>query len=580
MGMFFVVRSNRDASRRIAAAIAASEQMGFSQPTIFKAAEAELYVFPKRGQKQVNAIALPNGDFVVACGTFIYRGKFGEAALRTFYDDFTGDFSILREAICHFGIIVRKGPLLQIAGDPVGGYHIFRDALANIVSSSFLVAASTIERLTLTTQGIYEYVFNGVVSGNDTLVDELALVPVGAALCIGSDGARLDQPKLEPPREVLHLARQALFDRSFAELEHLFGMLAQSFGDRITCALSGGYDSRLILAMLRRCGCRPRVYVYGRSEDPDVSIASSIARAEGFSLDVVDKEKKTVVSSENFAEAAMRNFLASDGYTWGGMFNNGAEQQQCAERVAGDAIALNGGGGEIFRNFFYLLDGRYTPRQLLWSFYAQFDPHTCTDRLDARRYFGELERKIIELVGPATTLDRPTVEWLYHRFRCRSWDGRIDTINSQYGHTGLPFLNLRITELAARIPIRWKHHGSFEAELIRTADKRLASYRSTHGHSFAEPPPWPARVRDFATYLRPPSMRRLSYRVKNRLLRQRQWTGYLAPSYVQAALPGGVKALRAFFHPERLNDPDQLARVLSLEYLVRHFGSRCRLDCD
>jgi asparagine synthase (glutamine-hydrolysing) len=577
MGLFFLARADAKASR-VAAALGVATQMGFPPPTVLRTEAADVYLFPKRGQNAASVVTFPNGDFVAACGTFVYRAQVGEAGLRRFYEDFSGDFSILHEAICHFAIIIWKDRRLQVSADPVGVYHIFRDELAGVVSSSFLVAAATIDRLTLATQGIYEYVFNGVISGNDTLIDELTLVPIGASLTLTAGEARLEQPRLEAPQAALPATRQELMDKSFAELDRLFGALAGCFGDRISCSLSGGYDSRLILGMLRRCGTRPRVFVYGRPDDPDVAIASSIARGEGFHLEVIDKEQHNVRAPDDFEETAARNFLASDGYTWGGIFNNGAEQQERANRVAGGAISLNGGGGEIFRNFFYLLDGCYTPRQLLWSFYAQFDPATCTQRFAASRYFRELERKLIELVGTIPRLERPTVEWLYHRFRCRSWDGRIDTINGQFGYTGLPFLSVRISDLAARIPIRWKHHGSFEAELIRTVDKRLAAYGSTHGHNFAESPPWRSRVSDFGTYLRPTSLRRLSYRVQNRLPRRLPWTGYLEPSYVEAALPGGRDALREFFHLERLNDPQQLARVLSLEYFVRHFGGRCRFD--
>jgi hypothetical protein len=52
--------------------------------------------------------------------------------------------------------------------------------------------------------------------------------------------------------------------------------VAASFGDRVTCALSGGYDSRLILALLRRHGVSPRVYVYGPPGDKDVELARTI----------------------------------------------------------------------------------------------------------------------------------------------------------------------------------------------------------------------------------------------------------------------------------------------------------------
>src|SRR5262249_28333328 len=160
-----------------------------------------------------------------------------------------------------------------------------------------------------------------------------------------------------------------------------------------------------------------------------------------------------VTDLDEFSAIVAQNYVGVDGYSWEGLFNNGGEQEQRAARGAGRAVALNGGGGEIFRNFFYLRDRRYSVRQLLWSFYAQFDPCCCTDMFDEEKYFFQLERKIFEIIGSLDWLERPTIEWLYHRFRCRSWDGRVDTINAQCAFTWLPFLHPRITELAARIPV-------------------------------------------------------------------------------------------------------------------------------
>ena len=312
--------------------------------------------------------------------------------------------------------------------------------------------------------------------------------------------------------------------------------------------------------------------------DRDIAIASTIARGEGFALDVIDKECRIVIDPAEFSEIVARSYLAADGYCWDGLFNNGAEQEQRAARGAGGAIVLNGGGGEIFRNFFYLRDQPYSVRQLLWSFYAQFDPHACTESFKGERYFCDLERKILELVGPVKWLERPTIDWLYHRFRCRSWDGRADTINSQYGFTGLPFLNTRITDLASQIPVRWKNHGAFEAELIRLADARLASYSSIYSYNFLSSAPFGARMRDFTSYFRPLMLRRFVHRVKHRWHRGSLWRGYLASTYVNAVLPDGVQAMRSFFRLDRVGDPAQLARILSLEYLVRQFGHRLQFD--
>lgn len=578
MGMFFVARGPRR-ERVAAAALRTGEELGFSHPRMLAAGETTIYVYPKRGQDKANALAFENGDFIAACGSFIYRGRTGEEALRLFHDAFDGSAAPFRDTICNFAVVVRKGGRIHIAGDAGGGYHIFRDGAAHMVSSSFLVAASALERATLLTQAVYEYVFNGVISGGDTLVNEISLVPIGGSIVIEGDEARLIQPLLEPPHASSSLSRAELMEQSLGELDNAFRTIVRAFGDKITCALSGGHDSRLILAMLMRCGCVPRVYVYGHPSDPDVMVATRIAASEGFALETRDKDASAIIPPERFAAQVRQNYRASDGYVWSGIFNNGAEEEERARRVAAGAIALNGGGGEIFRNFFYLPNRRYTLREILWSFYAQFDPRACTPLFIAERYFRDLERKLLELVGVAGPLERATVEWLYHRFRCRAWDGRIDTINAQYGFTGLPFQHPPITQLGASIPIRWKNYGAFELELIRRANRRLASYPSAYGYNFASPPPLSARAKALATYLRPPWLRRLTHRIKHRW-RADDDPRYRAADYVKEVLPGGIDSMRAFFRIDRIKDPSQMARILSLEYLVCQFGAKLRFEAE
>jgi len=479
----------------------------------------------------------------------------------------------------HYAVGIKKGCRTEIRLDRFGGYHLFYSLAFGVASSSFYAICSVLNRLTLTQQGACEYVFNGVVSGDETLFKEVALAPIGATIVVNARGLEILRPTLRVTRAFAADERDASLERSIGLLDRYFAAAIRNFGDRVNCALSGGYDSRLMLACLRRHGVNPRVYVYGRRPEKDVRFALEIARREGFALDVIDKSARPTIPPVDFVEAARRNFLAVDGYHYAGIFHNGAEIGESARRVRGNAIAFSGGGGEIFRNFFHLRDREYTIREILWSFYSQFDPATCTVAFDRERYYDGLEKKIMELLASdEPRLPRPTVEWLYHSFRCRAWDGKVDSIASRYGYTAMPYLERAITEHASGLPLAWKNHGSYEAELIRRIDHRLASYPSTYGHDFSSPPPPRRRIADYATYLRPPWLRRYTYRLRHvrPLLADRP--GYLACPYRNAVLPGGLIALRRLFRLEQVHDDAQFTRILSLEYALRSFGSCVTLE--
>lgn len=580
MGGFFLVsiRPNEDRSPGLRKLKQAFAELGFSAPDIVEAEDYVFAAYPSFVSRSIAMKRYPNGDFVFVCGTCISDDGIGTEAGVKLYR--CPQKSELQGALMgHYAVVIKRNNRTEIQLDDFGGYHLFYNLDAGIISTSFYAICSALGRLTLPQQSACEYVFNGVVSGNETLFGEVALAPIGATIRVGPRGIEVARPMLRPTRSFTLATRTQSLDISMAVLDRYFGAVAHNFGDRVGCALSGGYDSRLMLAFMRRHGVRPRVFVYGGTTESDVAIAGQIARCEGFPLAVIDKSDRPIIVPEEFAATVHRNFLAQDGYGWGGIFQNDAEIDESARRVRDNAIAFNGGGGEIFRNFFYLPNREYAVRELLWSFYSRFDPADCTNVFDSGSYYRGLEAKIADLLGgDERRLPRPAVEWLYHSFRCRSWDGKVDSIAARYGFTAMPYLEPPVTQHASALRLCWKDHGAYEAELIRRADRRLAGYPSAYGHDFSGAPTLSRRLADYATYLRPPRLRRYSYRLKHLRRRTGDWPGYLARSYRDAVLPGDLTHVRRLFRLDRVADADQLARILSLEYALRQFGSRVKLE--
>ncbi|HEY1260093.1 MAG TPA: hypothetical protein VGF34_12680 [Stellaceae bacterium] len=579
MGGFFLLLSppDRDPTPQRTLLQEGFAELGFGSPEIVEADGYFLAAYPSLLGGAPALKRYRDGDFLFTCGTCLSERGIGIAAASAFYDcrpSLVGD-----EIMGHYAAVIRKNGRTSIKLDRFGGYQLFYSLEAGIVCSSFYAICLALKSLTLSQQSACEYVFNGVVSGNDTLFREVALAPIAATIRVSPTGLEIERPKLAVTRRFTKESRAASLDRSIALLDRYFAAVARQPVARINCALSGGYDSRLILACLRRHGITPCVYVYGGAAEKDVRLAAAIADCEGFHLDIIDKADQPIVSPANFVDTAHRNFLACDGYGYGGIFQNNAEIDESARRVHGNAIAFNGGGGEIFRNFFYLTDREYSIREFLWSFYSRFDPALCTPVFDSAGYYHGLERKVAELVGSdEPRLPRPTIEWLYHAFRCRSWDGKVDSVAARYGFTAMPYLERSITEHASALPLAWKNHGAYEAELIRRADPRLAAYRSIYGHDFSGPPPLSRRVGDYMTYLRPPWLRRYTYRVRHLRPQPADWPGYLAAPYRESALPGGATILGRLFRLQRIADAAQFARILSLEYALRQFGSRVGVE--
>ena len=267
-------------------------ELGFAPPEIVEAQEYIFGAYPKFQNRSADLKRYPNGDFAFVCGTCLSEGT-GLAPPDLLYEVAVAASPISEAIMGHYAAVVKKDGRTKIKLDGFGGYHLFYNLEARIVSSSFYAICSILPFLTLSQQSAYEYVFNGVVSGNETLFSEVKLAPIQATIVVSRHALEIVRPELSVTRTFNSTRRDASLRESIALLDRYFGAVARSFGDHVRCALSGGYDLRLILAYLRRHGMNPSVYVYGSARDPDVLLAQEIARSEGFALDVIDKDDRS-----------------------------------------------------------------------------------------------------------------------------------------------------------------------------------------------------------------------------------------------------------------------------------------------
>ncbi len=548
-------------------------QMGFAAPRYIDQGACGLWLFPKLGQTEISYLDCGNGDFVCATGTLFSRGRRGTAVLREIYDGFGGGTGVAPTVRGVFHLILRKQGILYLVNDAAGLLSVYVNADRRVFSSSWLAVCRLADHLTLSTQSAYEYVFNGSVLGNCTLVREVGLLALNSHVEFGSGAPRLiiRSPVIpRPPRG----SREELLEESLRLLRGYFRELVEAFPAGFNCALSGGYDSRLILGLLLEQGAAPNLFVYGRDTDDDVGVAKTIAAGEGLDLFTLDRSTRDRCGPEAFPEQVRRNFYGSDGGSYGGLFNWDSESSEVRRRTADGRACLNGGGGEVFRNFFYLPNRRFTMRQLLWSFYGQFEPRWTTAEFDEDSHFAALESKVAETLGDSNpNLERHVIEWLYPHFRCRSWVAKEMQFGNRAGTQLNPFLDDRISQWAGSLSIDLKDLGRFEAELIRRVNPRLAAYLSAYGHSFTADPPWPYRVAYQLGQWRSPRLRRVMFRLRARTRRGRhQFHGYGAPAYIHSLFGDQPCGMSRLFRLERVGSDAQWHRIWALEYLCRELS--------
>lgn len=518
-------------------------------------------------------------DLVAVAGTLTCDGEIGEAALRALLAMAPltePDWSRLGGQFVAF---LRAGGRSFLFTDYFAAFQLFHDSGRRFFSTSLLSAARALPKLSLDPQSVYEFAFNVVPIGDDTVLREIKRLGPERIVELAEGGAVLHDVAKPLPSEP---AEMPLPERIALHKERLGTVLAphiRRFGDNIVCPLSGGLDSRLLLAALKAEGSRPNVYVYGSEGDADVRIAEAIGAARGFRVERIDKEAHRAPDPDRFAEQVERNFHDYDGLpNFGTLFDAGGHAFARDRRHAGGALAASGGCGEVYRNFFFLPDRPVPAAAVARTFFARYLQADLTAAFDEREFLRAIEDKILAalgLAGERSPLPRAIVEQIYPRVRCRALFGKEISDESRYGAYLMPFFDHRIVAAGIALPMALKNAGRFEAMLIQTIDPDLAALPSAYGHDFAGPPSWGHRFGEWSTRIRPAWARQKSYAARRRLGPVTdEHGGLLAPDYLGRVIDLDFPVMRRFFRPERVTDNGLSRRIACLELFAARLGSK------
>jgi len=514
-------------------------------------------------------------------GTLWYRGRFGSEALALLLAELSScragdrgtsgvqDAVDARELRGSFVAVLFNRESAWLLADPLGLVQVYGSADRRFYSTSWLAAAAYDDDQRLDEDASIEYVLLGAAHSESTPARAVHRVPQGTAV---------DLVRRSPVRWIPSSAWDAAgppadaeeaVDSIVAHLSRVFREVAAAFPSRTRAALSGGFDSRSIVAGLLAVGERPELFVYGNPESDDVRIASRIAAACELELSVFDKEQ---MNSE-FRPLELENLVESafffDGLPNDGVIDPGADRMTRRQQSASGYIALNGGGGEVLRNFFHLADGDFAPRDIVLAFYRAFDSAVLRRAAALDRYQERLAASISNAVGGSDSkgkLSRRQVELAYPLFRCRYWMGTNNSVALRTGAFSTPLVDLQLVRLSCGLPLAWKNAGALQSRIVSALHSPIAAHLSSYGFRFSEGPGLRARFADFLSRVRPVRARPLINAARRFLSSSR-----VKPEVVsrfRSILPGDWQ-LDAALDARRLGDDAAFSRLLSVELFAR-----------
>ncbi len=579
MGGWYISRRGPDTDKTLAQTEAARAQFarqGFTQFIALSTKTHTGFACPHILGGPAHFVSQGN-DWIAVAGTIFYEGTNTDAALLKMLGNFSFPFSNWEKIDGQFAAIIAKDNNIYIFNDFFGNFQIFHDPLVDSVTTSFLSLATQRQTLTPNTQGIYEFVFNTFPTGDDTVFNEIIRLGASRQFVLNDiSHAEIVSKPLSEPRPWSDDRIDPILDRMRQNIDR--GVSA--WNGNVQAPLTGGLDSRLILALLRDRGVKPHLYVYGSDGDDDVEVAKSITNGEGYDLEIFNKTTWRHIEPDAFASQVEQNFHEIDALaTDESLFDNGANAFARKQRQSDGALAVSGGCGEIFRNFFFLPDRPMRALNIVRAFYSGYDKAELTDRFSPHRYEMNLAHKLERtLEAKSELLSRRRIEELYPRFRCRAFFGRELSIVGTLGGYLMPFLDYGLVNQTLDIPFKKRRAGALQSELIAKIDPRLAAYSSNYGHSFDRAPGLGHVLAESSTVYRPNQLRKSSYAIRNRLDRKAEPMGLLSDAYLGQVIDLGFPFMRRYFKVDCIKNQRFYSRVASIEYLAAFLGSRLKLD--
>lgn len=221
---------------------------------------------------------------------------------------FTGEFSVVidtpYEVIC-FVDRVRSIPL----------FYMQKNNNLIISDDAYYIKNATDTRIN--EKNLLEFLVTGYVTGDETLFDDLKQINSGEIMVYNKDTEILKKRFYHRYiyKEKFNLSEDEMLDLLDSVLTNVFKRLVESTISKkmhIFVPLSGGLDSRIIVAILKKYGIEDvTCFSYGKKRNLDAKISRQVAEALGYKWLFVEYTKKKW--DEYYHSEEMRSYIKYSG---------------------------------------------------------------------------------------------------------------------------------------------------------------------------------------------------------------------------------------------------------------------------
>lgn len=440
------------------------------------------------------------GDAVFSVGTPIYKNLNYADTLIYLLLDFKNDKLDSEKLFGHYNLVFYTKGNISVLCDSLNVKHLYTDVQHRFYTSSFLVAAAAYKgKITLNRNAIYEKLLSGIIISPDTLLQEIIQLDnsIMDKINLENTGIRFINRPLNIERVEYHNSGKKLSVEHQGEiLKSYFQKIKDSAVERgVDIGLSGGYDSRLLLAAAGQCyhnNLHSHTHSTGEGHNIEKQIAIELARIRDVSITVINTKNldEPDVETDRILRENLYFFDGRTSFDIGGLSPTYTANYRI-QATQGRGFTLTGVGGEVYRNSFSISGKKINMKRFLndYVYYEFFDEAVLDDTLTKQikdYHMEKAEKRLnINISGMTNML---TARRYYSEVMMPDGQGTVVDAYNQISSSVAPMLEPYIIKEAYKGLNYLGSSGGYEGAIIKYLDPALASVNSAYGYPFDKIP--------------------------------------------------------------------------------------------
>ena len=428
-------------------------------------------------------------DYIICVGTFFYRKQSQNDSLKIFLKDFKNNQIFNDEIIGQFSLILVIDNQINLILDRLAIQNVYFDARNKIMSSSLLaVCTAHPGKLDLNRNSIVEILLTGGLVGPDTVFNEVKRVePIDNIIFEGIKVINLPEVNYT----LKERSRDKLITNQLDTLDHYFSLISKPVSEnKVILGLTGGYDSRLLMCFAERHFTNTSYYTHWRKgENKEIELVKILAKKIQKELHQYVVKYPEDMTREEALDTLQQSFYHNDGHIrtqiyWHEYYNT----LDYARSIFGTGfLALNGIGGELYRNFEKMVLPEWNFESWLkYEILYRNSANLFNDKKTENEFIAYFSSKILDRlrVDQPRFIDRLFLKRYHNEVYNVSNRCVRSVMENKLINSLSPFVEPLVSFKAYEAIPALGNSMSFQSDMIKMINPELAKVNSNYGYDF------------------------------------------------------------------------------------------------